>query len=860
MASLANLLRFAVAIMALCLTTPGWTQPKPAVEFDLPAQPLETSLRQIADGQKLQIVYVRADLAGIQARPLKAKVNAKEAIERLLKGTGLVASFTTDGVVVKKVNQSSSNAQEAPNENRTTRLEEIVVTGTRIRGARPSSALVTIPESEIRMSGHTNLGEVVRALPQNFSGGQNPGVLGGATTGGVANQNISGSSSFNLRGLGPDATLTLLDGMRLPYDGFTQATDVSVIPVAAIQRVEVLLDGASAIYGSDAVAGVANIILKRDFTGVEVSAQHGSATDGGYRHSQFMALGGTRWGSGGMLIAADASHNRSVRAGQRDYLGYLFPENTVFPRNSQKSVLLRAQQDLTDLSDIRIDAFYTDRTQESVAQSAATSFFTQRPNTNIWGVAPALSFALPADWSARVHGSIGRNDVELERRVFAISSGAQIAEVRTAWFNKVEATGVDAEGELFRLPGGRARLSIGSGYRKTAFENVNLATGIATTGGADHSYYGYGEVNLPLVSNEQNLPMISVLSLNGAVRHENYQSFGGTTTPKVGLTWRPGPGLDLRASWGKSFKVPTLQEQFSAPTLSLFPGSSFGAPAGTTVISETGGNPNLGPARAEVLTAGFVSTPALLPGLSIEANWFDIDYTDRVGVPFQNTAGTFTNPTYAGFFTVSPSAARQNQSFADLGFVPGSFTFNFTGAPYNPTTVIAIAHLRNINLVAQKVTGTDIVVKYATRLMQGNFSLSANASWMDGDRKLTRLTPALPAVGVIYFPPKFKGRLSGVWTGRSLTLASHINYYGSVKNTDVTPNQGGSHMTTLDVVLGYRWASQAAGDVDFQLVVTNATNEGPPFAQPALPFRVNFDSTNYSAVGRTISATVTKRF
>src|SRR3546814_5063944 len=112
-----------------------------------------------------------------------------------------------------------------------------------------------ITQEDMRLAGHNDLGDVMRALPQNFSGGQNPGVLIGAG-GVVANQNITGGSSLNLRGLGPDATLTLLNGARLAYDGFTQATDVAVIPVAAIDRMEVLLDGASALYGSDAVGGV----------------------------------------------------------------------------------------------------------------------------------------------------------------------------------------------------------------------------------------------------------------------------------------------------------------------------------------------------------------------------------------------------------------------------------------------------------------------------------------------------------------------------------------------------------------------------------------------------------------------------
>src|SRR3546814_14118750 len=78
----------------------------------------------------------------------------------------------------------------------------------------------------------------------------------------------------------------------MPYDGPFQAIDVFSIPVAAVDRVEVLLDGASAIYGSDAVGGVVNVILKRDYLGGEVSARHGWTADGGYELSPYNEVAG----------------------------------------------------------------------------------------------------------------------------------------------------------------------------------------------------------------------------------------------------------------------------------------------------------------------------------------------------------------------------------------------------------------------------------------------------------------------------------------------------------------------------------------------------------------------------------------
>src|SRR3546814_6056254 len=80
-------------------------------------------------------------------------------------------------------------------------------------------------------------------------------------------------SSDLLRGLGPDATLTLINGHRVAYDGAIQGVDISAIPLAALDRIEIVADGSSALYGSDAVAGVANVLLRKDYQGLWTSAR-----------------------------------------------------------------------------------------------------------------------------------------------------------------------------------------------------------------------------------------------------------------------------------------------------------------------------------------------------------------------------------------------------------------------------------------------------------------------------------------------------------------------------------------------------------------------------------------------------------
>jgi iron complex outermembrane recepter protein len=159
-------------------------------------------------------------------------------------------------------------------------LEEVVVTGSRIpipTNAPPISPIQTISSEDITLSGQTDVVDVLNLLPQttidegvDFGNHSNPLSVPG------------GISTADLRGLGPQRTLVLVDGRRLGLgdpntSNFAPAPDIDQIPTPLIERVEIVTGGASATYGSDAVAGVVNFILKRDFQGIQVDAQYGLA-------------------------------------------------------------------------------------------------------------------------------------------------------------------------------------------------------------------------------------------------------------------------------------------------------------------------------------------------------------------------------------------------------------------------------------------------------------------------------------------------------------------------------------------------------------------------------------------------------
>ncbi|HVK80110.1 MAG TPA: TonB-dependent receptor, partial [Verrucomicrobiae bacterium] len=275
--------------MALAtLIAPAAIAQEASYTFDIPSQPLADALRAYGQTTGEQIVFRDAEIGARQSAALVGSYTSNDALTRLLDGSGLIYTRRASGVLVvqdpNSPTQLGDAGRAAPSEDGET---DLVVTGTRIRGAPPSVPVITVSNEDMRNAGQNDLGEVIRSIPQNFGGGQNPGV--GNSQGAFGNVNVQGASSLNLRGMGPDATLTLLNGSRLAYNGLNAAVDISAIPSAAVSRVEILPDGASALYGSDAVAGVANIVLRRDFEGAQVSARFGAATDGGGEQQQYGA-------------------------------------------------------------------------------------------------------------------------------------------------------------------------------------------------------------------------------------------------------------------------------------------------------------------------------------------------------------------------------------------------------------------------------------------------------------------------------------------------------------------------------------------------------------------------------------------
>ncbi len=207
-------------------------------------------------------------------------------------------------------------------------VEVVIVTGTRLQGGDETARVEVITAEDIARQGLTSFEDVVRSIPQNFS------TINSSNTQLIARDVLDvslgtlglGAATANLRGFGSQNTLVLVNGKRLAgiqNSAEQLAANLNDIPAGAIDRVEVSLDGGSAVYGSDAVAGVINVITKRDFKGVTAGGKVENSSTGAHARSIDL-YGGTGWGSGNvsLILTLNASDPvKSARTGwtSRDY-------------------------------------------------------------------------------------------------------------------------------------------------------------------------------------------------------------------------------------------------------------------------------------------------------------------------------------------------------------------------------------------------------------------------------------------------------------------------------------------------------------------------------------------------------------
>jgi iron complex outermembrane receptor protein len=210
---------------------------------------------------------------------------------------------------------SSALAQEAaaqaPADETAAEQETIIVTGTSIRGAAPvGSNMVAVGQVEIEKTASNSLSQLVNSIPAISTAG--------SLAQGESAYSFYSPQIHSLAGSSSNTTLVVVDGLRIPGGGqqFNQ-TDPNIIPMSAIQRVEVLADGASSVYGSDAVAGVVNFITRRTFDGFESNLAYGTADS--YNNKDLSLIWGKTWDTGGVYAASQFSNSSELMVADRPF-------------------------------------------------------------------------------------------------------------------------------------------------------------------------------------------------------------------------------------------------------------------------------------------------------------------------------------------------------------------------------------------------------------------------------------------------------------------------------------------------------------------------------------------------------------
>ncbi|MGA9421531.1 MAG: TonB-dependent receptor [Rhodanobacteraceae bacterium] len=217
----------------------------------------------------------------------------------LYAGASAVVGLSAAPVFAQDTAQQDQNTQGE-------KLETITVTGSNIRRVDIETAnpVITIDRAQIEQSGKLTIGDLVQELPS---------IAGAATNPQVNNGGGGGTSTVSLRGLGSVRTLILVDGQRVLNN------DINTIPASVVERIEVLKDGASSVYGSDAIGGVVNFIMRKDYQGAEFTGDYGiSDKDDGERRGASLTFGQTT-DRGSVVAGLNYNKFDAVSAGKRDF-------------------------------------------------------------------------------------------------------------------------------------------------------------------------------------------------------------------------------------------------------------------------------------------------------------------------------------------------------------------------------------------------------------------------------------------------------------------------------------------------------------------------------------------------------------
>ena len=847
-----------------------------------------------------------------------------------------------------------------------TTLERVEIVGSRISRIAAETALPVqvIRRDEIERSGAQTTEELLAKVSANI------GAWAEALN--VGQDAKPGFSGASLRGLGSRATLVLLNGRRLANYAFSATdigTDLHAIPLAAIERVEILKDGASAIYGSDAIAGVINFVLRSDFRGIELQANAGdSEAGGGSRTRGTISLGTGDFEKDGYNLFAVIDHRKDGELAARDRAfsatayrpqdgvnrtsSSTFPGNisvgnsqfvnpaapgctefTVFTHggcaydyarqsddlapSEQTSVLARGtlrvgaaheafaevlyethaalyKISATPISNlatngiVEIDVpttspYYpqglglvgdiTDVRYRTVTLGPRTSESRSDNERALVGMKGSFggweydtAIAIAASHARYSYGSnSGYVDSVALADAFAtglIDPFADSGSAGDALLASTQAQGLartargitrtldaHASRDVAQLPAGPMAMAMGGEWRRETLNDIEEPISLNIAGGAFNPPKS-GSRDVLAMFAELDVPIVTDLESQLALRRDHYSDFGTSWNPKAALRWQPAKSLLMRASVGRGFRAPTLPELYTARASQLTlldpPGDPVRCPVtrldsdcNPVVTEGFGGNPALRPVRTTQGSAGIVFEPT--PNWNASIDYWTIRLRDDIGALDFDTI--FNNlPAYEGknVFRDPPDPA-------------------FPGLPGPIVRIEAF----NQNLGQTRTSGFDVGAGYRSdRSSLGRFSARLDGTvvtqWteqLDGVHFVSGLGEDSNATVI----PRWRHALSLGWElgpyGVTIGQSFQSSYIDGALLPDGSSRRVASY-TLWDLQLAYA----ITPDLSLRMGVRNLFDRDPPFSNQSDSFQVGYDPSYADPRGRFWYVTASLRF
>ena len=598
---------------------------------------------------------------------------------------------------------------------------------------------------------------------------------------------------------------------------------------------------------------------------------------------------------------------------------------TFLPEESRHSAMAGLDVDLSDSINFNVTAFYTNRQSRSDGGPVAynlTSAYPGLPNGTVygnlrptfgqnnygytsletWGVTPQFTVKLGRDWQVVASYNYGEGFAKFYSN--GIDQSALQAQANNGAFNafaglfastpagqtalayqsayrslssgkdQISNGRVVADGPLFALPGGDVRAAIGGEIYNERFTQRN-GSAIETNLQSILPYSAsrtvksaFGELSIPLFSEDNSAPGFHSLTLSAAGRYDNYSDFGGTFNPKFGITWKPTSWWTLRGNWGKSYQAPSLSSKAEViPTaLQVFPANTFGASGNTAgkfiLLLYPGGGVNLQPQKATTWQIGTDFKPEFIPGLSASMTYYNIDFRDRIAFP------SFFTPAFYNLFpnsyilntAANPLTAAQIQSYVSSVSPTLLAAANIQTYLNDPSKVYALENGLSQNLSRVKTSGLDFSVDYQHTTGFGSVFAGVAGTYIlsyEGQASVASPVQGLDANQVIRWRTStVVGATVGDFLGR-LTW----NRTGGYEIPPTAMNNNQSRVAPFNIFnLALQYAPKADGymhDVTFTLNVDNLFDTDPPVLNGS-----NGGAFGYSGftLGRFVQLGVRKKF